>query len=140
MELGFVDGGDAGFAIGVVGGYGHLKAQHRAGLYAVVFEEHGEEGGGDLLAGGDEGVALSRVGVWRIFIAEGQEAVGIPCASGEDDHHFKALVQAFFDFFQHLLHASQVFDGGTPKFLHKNTHVDVLFYSFSSRLKKQLFL
>ncbi len=117
-HVGFVDAEDARLGEGIVGEDAHLRAGVALGLQAQVLQRHGQQGDGDLLAGGDHHVQFARIGLSLDLLGQPDQAVGLARHGGQHHHH---LMSEHFEFGDALgdgadaLHAA---DRGAAVFLY----------------------
>ena len=106
----------------VVCGNGNLPAEQRAGANARIFQQHGEQADGNLLASGNERIDFCAVGRRRPFVSKGKQLVGVASPRRKHRNDLIPLGKACQHFFTHLLHALQLGNRCAAKFLDQNFH------------------
>ena len=108
---------DAGAAVALVGADAGLGAGERDGGVPAMLERHGEERGGDDLAGGEQEVEFARLGFVGHLLREGDQVVGGFAHGGDDDDEAVAAFDAGDDARGDGLDALGVGDGGAAVLL-----------------------
>jgi hypothetical protein len=121
-HVGFVDAEDARLGEGAVGEDAHLPAGVAFRLQAQVFERHGQQRNGDLLAGGDHHVEFARVGLRLNLLGQPDQPVGLARHGGEYHHHLMAEHFEFGDPLGDCADAFDVGDRGAAVFLYDECH------------------
>ena len=121
-QLGALDRGDAGLAVGVVGADRDLPALPGAGFDADLLQGDREQAGGHLFAGGDHCVVFARVVQRRQRLAPADELVGGAGHGGDDDGDLVAGVALALDARGDGADAVEVGDRRAAEFHHDAGH------------------
>jgi hypothetical protein len=95
---GAVDVADARLVVGAVGADLHLGAGVGARRAADGLQRHGQQGDGDLLAGGQQHVEFPRRRPRLQGLGQADQPVGLAGHGGDDDHHLVPGVAARLTF------------------------------------------
>ena len=121
-QLGAVDVEDARRAMRVVGPDRQLPALPGARIDAHVFQRDGQQPGGDLLAGGDDGVVFARVVQRRGLPGPGDQLVGRAGHGRDHDGDLMAGVDLALDVARDVADAVDIGDRRSAEFHHQACH------------------
>ncbi len=117
----FVDAEDARLGEGIVG-EDALGAGVALGLEAHFHQRHGQQGDGDLFAGGHQHIQFARVGLALDFLGQRDQAVGFAAHGGNHDDDLVTLGPKTGDALRDVLDALDAADRGAAVFLYDECH------------------
>ena len=123
-KFGAVDVENARGAMRIGGDDRQLPALPGARGNAHRLQHDGEQPGGDLLAGGDDGVVFTRVVQGRGLAAPGHELVGLAGHGGDHDGDLVAGIDFTLDVMGDVADVVDVGDRGSAEFHDKTRHAD----------------